>query len=79
MVTDKELKIELAKNRADEFLIKKELDDSKRDFIKSLNNGLGKEIRSFDISSYNVKQKIKTPFGKRTKMFFGKIKKIIGF
>ena len=40
------LTVELAKNKADEFVVKKELEIAKRDFINSVQNGVGEEIRT---------------------------------
>lgn len=41
-----ELAVELAKNKADEFVVKKELEIAKRDFINSLQNDFGEEIKT---------------------------------
>lgn len=74
-----ELKIELAKNKADEFTVKKELENAKKEFINTLNNGIGNEMRTFDINSYNVPRKIKKTFLMKIKDFFNKLFKVIGF
>ena len=38
--------MELAKNKADEFVVKKELELAKRDFINSLQTDFGEEINT---------------------------------
>ena len=47
-----ELAVELAKNKADEFVVKKELEIAKRDFINSLQNDFGEEIKTTNNSYY---------------------------
>ena len=41
-----ELTVELAKNKADEYVIKKELEIAKRDFINLLQNNFSEEIKT---------------------------------
>lgn len=77
MKTDKEITIELAKNKADEFLIKKELDIAKQQFINELKNGLGEEIKT-NIKDLNKPIKLKKPFKLKIKDFFRRISKVLG-
>jgi hypothetical protein len=73
-----ELTKELAKNKADEYVIKKELEKSKIDLINQLNNGLGNEIKQFDFHN-NGPVKYDKPFKVRVKEFFTKISKVLNF
>ena len=77
MKTDKEITIELAKNKADEFLIKKELDIAKQQFINDLKNGLGEEIKT-NTKDLNKPIKLKKPFKLKIKDFFRRISKVLG-
>jgi hypothetical protein len=77
MKTDKEITIELAKNKADEFLIKKELDIAKQQFINELKNGLGEEIKT-NTKDLNKPIKLKKPFKLKIKDFFRRISKVLG-
>ena len=74
-----ELTIELAKNKADEFVVKKELEIAKRDFINSLQNGFGEEIKTTNNSYYIKPIRIKKPFKYKIRDFFNNISKVFGF
>jgi hypothetical protein len=74
-----ELTIELAKNKADEFVVKKELEIAKRDFINSLQNGFGEEIKTTNNSYYIKPIRIKKPFKYKVRDFFNNISKVFGF
>ena len=73
------LTVELAKNKADEFVVKKELEIAKRDFINSLQNGFGEEIKTTNNSYYLKPIRIKKPFRYKVRDFLNKISKVFGF
>ena len=73
------LTVELAKNKADEFVVKKELESAKRDFINSLQNGFGEEIKITNNSYYIKPIRIKKPFRYKVRDFFNNISKVFGF
>ena len=73
------LTVELAKNKADELVVKKELEIAKRDFINSLQNGFGEEIKTTDNSYYLKPIRIKKPFRYKVRDFFNNISKVFGF
>lgn len=72
-----ELTLELAKNKADEIIIKKELETEKERFISSLKNGIGNEIKNYNVYEINKPIKIKKSFLTKIKEFFSKINKTI--
>lgn len=74
-----EVSLELAKNKADEKLIKEELEKAKKEFINKLQNGFGEDIKTVDFSQLNQCYKIKKNFGWRIKQFLEKLKKVCGF
>ena len=74
-----ELTLELAKNKADEFVVKKELEIAKRDFINSLQNGFGEELKTTNNSYYIKPIRIKKPFKYKVRDFFNNISKVFGF
>ena len=74
-----ELAVELAKNKADEFVVKKELEIAKRDFINSLQNDFGEEIKTTNNSYYIKPVRIKKPFRYKVRDFFNNISKVFGF
>lgn len=79
MTKDDELKIELAKNKADEFVIKKELEAEKNKFIANLvENGLGNEIKNANTYNLNIPVKFRKPFKIKFKEFLNNIKKVFG-
>lgn len=73
------LTVELAKNKADEFVVKKELEIAKRDFINSLQNDFGEEIKTTNNSYYIKPIRIKKPFRYKVRDFFNNISKVFGF
>ena len=73
------LTVELAKNKADELVVKKELEIAKRDFINSLQNGFGEEIKTTNNSYYIKPIRIKKPFRYKVRDFLNKISKVFGF
>ena len=73
------LTVELAKNKADELVVKKELEIAKRDFINSLQNGFGEEIKTTNNSYYIKPIRIKKPFRYKVRDFFNNISKVFGF
>lgn len=77
MNLDKELTLELAKNKADEFVIKKELDLAKQQLINDLKNGLGDELKT-DFKDLNKPIKLRKPFKLKVKEFFNRISKVLG-
>ena len=73
------LTVELAKNKADEFVVKKELEIAKRDFINSLQNSFGEEIKTTNNSYYIKPVRIKKTFRYIVRDFFNNISKVFGF
>ena len=76
MEIDKEITLEIAKNKADEFVIKKELDLAKQQFINDLKNGLGEEIKT-NFKDLNKPIKLKKPFRLKVKEFFKRISRVL--
>ena len=76
-MNDRELTIELAKNRADEYIVKKELDMAKKKLIEDLEKGLGNELKT-NINKINKPIKIKKPFKIKIRDFFNRINKVLG-
>lgn len=77
MEIDKEITLEIAKNKADEFVIEKELDLAKQQFINDLKNGLGEEIKT-NFKDLNKPIKLKKPFRLKVKEFFKRISRVLG-
>lgn len=77
MMYDKEITLELAKNKTDEIIVKQELDLAKRKLIEDLENGLGEEMK-MDFKDLNKPIKLKKPFSLKVKDFFNKINKVLG-
>jgi hypothetical protein len=77
MNLDKELTIELAKNKADEIIIKKELDLAKQQLINDLNNGLGQELKT-NFKELNKPIRLRKPFKLKIKEFLNRISKVLG-
>ena len=73
---DKEIATELAKNRADEIIVKKELDLVKQRLIDEINNGLGNEMKTSIIDNKPIRYR--KPFGLKIKEFFKRISKTLG-
>ena len=75
MNLDKELTLEIAKNKADEIIVMKELDLAKKQLIDDLNGGLGEELKK---GSLNKPIKIKKPFFSKIREFFQRINRTLG-
>ena len=75
MNLDKELTLEIAKNKADEIIVRKELDLAKKQLIDDLNGSLGEELK---MGSLNKPIKIKKPFFSKIKEFFQRINRTLG-
>ena len=77
MDSRKEIEIEIAKNRADEIVSRRELDAEKKKMIDKMLNGMGDEIRK---TSGDIPKpvKIRKPFTVRLWEFFNKINRIFG-
>lgn len=73
MNKDDEMTIELAKNKADEFILKKELEKGKKDFISIIETTFGKEINEVNFAEINKPVKYKKPFKLKIKDFFKKL------
>jgi len=74
-MNDKEITMELAKNKADEIIVRQELDSAKQQFINELNNGLGEELK---MGVINKPIRLKKPFKLKVKEFFSRISKTMG-
>jgi len=77
MNTNDELTKELAKNKADEIIIKEELENFKIKFIDEIRNITGEEIASFDFNAPLTPIKYKKPLKIKIKDFFNKIGKVL--
>ena len=73
---DKEITLEIAKNKADEIVVQRELETAKRDFINELNGGLGEEIKH-NCNDINIPQKIRKPFIFKLKAFLKRINNVL--
>ena len=71
MANDKEIALELAKNKTDEIIVKQELNSAKDKFINDLKNTFGEEMK-MDFKELNKPIKLKKPFSM-------KIKESVGF
>ena len=76
MNNEKELTIELAKNKADEIIVKQELNEAKLKFIEELNETLGKDLK-IGFNNLNKPIKIKRTFKDKVKKFFKRINNIL--
>jgi len=74
---NKELQKELIKNKADEYVIMKELRDAKLKMINELNVEIEKDLKN-GIKDINKPIKIKRPFTYKIKQFFNRISKVLG-
>lgn len=72
-----ELSIEIAKQKAEEMVITKELDVSKKHFIEYVKENLN-DINEMEISNYNKPIHYHKPFKLKVKEFFNKISKVLG-
>lgn len=74
---NQELSIEIAKNKADEYVIKKELDKAKNDFINFMENKGLDEINTLNIKEYNKPIKYHKSFKLKLKDFLNKLTKVL--
>ena len=77
MANDKEIALELAKNKTDEIIVKQELNSAKDKFINDLKNTFGEEMK-MDIKELNKPIKLKKPFSMKIKEFLNKINNVLG-
>jgi hypothetical protein len=77
MNSDKEIMIELAKNRSDEIIVRQELESEKKKFIESLKNGMGEEIK-MNTNELNRPIKYRKPFKMKVQEFLNNTKKVMG-
>lgn len=77
MVNDKEIALELAKNKTDEIIVKQELNSAKDKFINDLKNTFGEEMK-MDFKELNKPIKLKKPFSMKIKEFLNKINNVLG-
>lgn len=77
MENDKEIALELAKNKTDEIIVKQELNSAKDKFINDLKNTFGEEMK-MDFKELNKPIKLKKPFSMKIKEFLNKINNVLG-
>ena len=77
MANDKEIALELAKNKTDEIIVKQELNSAKDKFINDLKNTFGEEMK-MDFKELNKPIKLKKPFCMKIKEFLNKINNVLG-
>lgn len=77
MANDKEIALELAKNKTDEIIVKQELNSAKDKFINDLKNTFGEEMK-MDFKELNKPIKLKKPFSMKIKEFLIKINNVLG-
>ena len=77
MANDKEIALELAKNKTDEIIVKQELNSAKDKFINDLKNTFGEEMK-MDFKELNKPIKLKKPFSIKIKEFLNKINNVLG-
>ena len=77
MANDKEIALELAKNKTDEIIVKQELNSAKDKFINDLKNTFGEEMK-MDFKKLNKPIKLKKPFSMKIKEFLNKINNVLG-
>lgn len=77
MTNDKEIALEIAKNKTDEIIVKQELNSAKDKFINELKNTFGDEMK-MDFKELNKPIKLKKPFSMKIKEFFNKINNVLG-
>lgn len=78
MIENNDVVKEIHKNKVDEYITRKELEDAKRELINSIDNGIGDEIKNFNTYEYNKPIKIKKPLFSGIKNFFRKLGKTFG-
>ena len=74
---NQELSMEIAKKQAEEYVIKKELDKVKNDFINFMENKGFDEINTLNIKDYNKPIKCHKPFKLKLKDFLNKLTKVL--
>lgn len=77
MTNDKEIALEIAKNKTDEIIVKQELNSAKDKFINELKNTFGDEMK-MDFKELNKPIKLKKPFSMKIKEFLNKINNVLG-
>lgn len=77
MANDKEIALEIAKNKTDEIIVKQELNSAKDKFINDLKNTFGEEMK-MDFKELNKPIKLKKPFSMKIKEFLNKINNVLG-
>lgn len=77
MANDKEIALELAKNKTDEIIVKQELNSAKDKFINDLKNTFAEEMK-MDFKELNKPIKLKKPFSMKIKEFLIKINNVLG-
>ena len=77
MANDKEIALELAKNKTDEIIVKQELNSAKDKFINDLKNTFGEEMK-MDFKELTKPIKLKKPFSMKIKEFLNKINNVLG-
>lgn len=77
MANDKEIALEIAKNKTDEIIVKQELNSAKDKFINDLKNTFGEEMK-MDFKELNKPIKLKKPFSLKIKEFLNKINNVLG-
>ena len=77
MANDKEIALELAKNKTDEIIVKQELNSAKDKFINDLKNTFGEEMKMY-FKELNKPIKLKKPFSMKIKEFLNKINNVLG-
>lgn len=77
MTNDKEIALEIAKNKTDEIIVKQELNSAKDKFINDLKNTFGEEMK-MDFKDLNKPIKLKKPFSMKIKEFLNKINNVLG-
>ena len=77
MANDKEIALELAKNKTDEIIVKQELNSAKDKFINDLKDTFGEEMK-MDFKELNKPIKLKKPFSMKIKEFLNKINNVLG-
>ena len=77
MANDKEIALELAKNKTDEIIVKQELNSAKDKCINDLKNTFGEEMK-MDFKELNKPIKLKKPFSMKIKESLNKINNVLG-
>ncbi len=77
MTLNDELNVELAKKKAEEIIIMKELDTSKQKFIDYIKENLNDDVADI-AKTYNKPVRYHKPLKLKLKEFFNKISKVLG-